>query len=122
MGLKAQLSNLARTRAEAEAVELRAELSGDGEPCQEICDCTAGQLVALSGTVRSVTIRPQEVAPAFEIELYDGSGATSIIWLGRRPIPGIVAGRRLRVNGRMTNINGRKTIYNPRYTLKPSHQ
>ena len=121
MGLNARFSNLARTRAEAEAVELRAELNRDGEPCQEICDCNAGQLVSLSGTVRSVTILPQEVAPAFEIELYDGSGATSIIWLGRRTIPGIVAGRRLRVNGRMTNINGRKTIYNPRYTLKPSH-
>ncbi|CAB4913165.1 unannotated protein [freshwater metagenome] len=121
MGLKSRFANLSRSRAESEAVELRAELNLDGEPCQEICDCAAGQLVSLVGTVRSVTILPQELSPSFEIELYDGSGAASIIWLGRRTIPGIVAGRRLRVNGRMTNINGRKTIYNPRYTLKPSH-
>ena len=121
MGLKSRFAHLSRSRSEAEAVELRAELNLDGEPCQEICDCTAGQLVSLIGTVRSVTIRPKDVTPLFEIELYDGSGATSIVWLGRRTIPGIVAGRRLRVHGRMTNIGGRKTIYNPRYTLKPAH-
>lgn len=121
MSLKSRFENLGRTRAESEAVELRAELNSAGEACQEICDCDAGQLVSLVGTVRSVTILPKDVAPSFEIELYDGSGATSIIWLGRRTIPGIVAGRRIRVNGRMTNIDGRKTIYNPRYTLKPLH-
>jgi RecG-like helicase len=119
MGLKSRLANLSRSRAEVEAVELRAELNHDRDSCQEICDCTAGQLVSLVGTVRSVTIMPQDVAPTFEIELYDGSGAVAVIWLGRRTIPGIVAGRRLRVNGRMTMINGCKTIFNPRYTLKP---
>ncbi len=121
MGLKSRFAQLARTRAESEAVELRAELNSAGDSCQEICDCVAGQLVSLVGTVRSVTILPREVSPSFEIELFDGTGATSIIWLGRRTIPGIVAGRRIRVNGRMTNIGGRKTIYNPRYTLKPLH-
>ena len=56
---------------------------------------------------------------AYEVELYDGSGATTVIWLGRRSIPGIFAGRRMRVNGRMTFVDGHKTIYNPRYILKP---
>jgi hypothetical protein len=66
-----------------------------------------------------VTIKPKDSLPAYEIELYDGSGATTVVWLGRRSIPGIVAGRRMRVNGRMTVIDGRKRIYNPRYILKP---
>jgi len=119
MTLKTRWAGLARSRADSQVDELRAELTDDLGLCQDICDCQAGQLVSLVGTVRSVTIKPKDALPAYEVELYDGSGATTVIWLGRRTIPGIVAGRRMRVNGRMTITVGRKTIYNPRYILKP---
>ncbi len=119
MSLKSRLAVLSRSRADSQVDELRADLTDELSSCQDIGDCQAGQLVSLVGTVRSVTIKPNDALPAYEVELYDGSGATSIIWLGRRSIPGIFAGRRMRVNGRMTLIDGRKTIYNPRYILKP---
>lgn len=119
MTLKSRWAGLARSRADSQVDELRAELTDELSHCQDISDCQAGQLVSLVGTVRSVTIVPKDALPAYEVELYDGSGSISVVWLGRRSIPGIVAGRRMRVNGRMTIINGRKTIYNPRYILKP---
>lgn len=109
-----------RTQADAEADELLEELTHEQQACREISKCQAGELVSLAGTVRSVTLLPKDKAPSFEIELYDGSGSTAIIWMGRRTIPGIVAGRRMTITGRMTDIDGRKTIYNPRYQLKPA--
>jgi len=109
-----------RTQADAEADELLEELTHEQQACSEISKCQAGELVSLAGTVRSVTLLPKDKAPSFEIELYDGSGSTAIIWMGRRTTPGIVAGRRMTITGRMTDIDGRKTIYNPRYQLKPA--
>lgn len=121
MGGRTRWASFRRTRAETEADELRAELSLDRSRCQEIGQCHAGDLVSVTGTVRYVTLLPATEAPAFEIELYDGSGSTAVIWLGRRTIPGIIAGRRLVVTGRLTTMNGRNSIYNPRYELKPLH-
>lgn len=121
MSGRTRWASFRRTRAETEAAELRAELSQDSSRCTEISQCHAGELVSVTGTVRNVTLLPVSEAPAFEIELYDGSGSTAVIWLGRRTIPGIIAGRRLLVTGRLTSSNGRNTIYNPRYELKPQH-
>ena len=45
--------------------------------------------VRLQGTLRTVTLRPRGGVPALEAELFDGSGALTIIWLGRRRIVGI---------------------------------
>jgi len=120
MGSQGPWARFTRTQAESEADELLEELNHELQPCSEIGKCQAGELVSLAGTVRSVTLLPKDKAPSFEIELYDGSGSTAIIWMGRRAIPGIVAGRRMTITGRMTNIDGRKTIYNPRYQLKPT--
>jgi RecG-like helicase len=120
MTLQSRWAGFARSRADSQVDELRAELTEDMSLCQDISKCEAGQLVSLVGTVRSVTIKPKDALPAYEIELYDGTGATTVVWLGRRTIPGIVAGRRMRVNGRMTVTDGKKTIYNPRYILKPT--
>ncbi len=67
-----------------------------------------------------MTIRPRSTVPALEIELYDGSGSVSVVWLGRRRIPGIDPGRKITVRGRLTCNTARPTIYNPRYELKPT--
>ncbi|MDP2012930.1 MAG: DNA-binding protein [Actinomycetota bacterium] len=120
MTSKGPWAKFLRSREESEAADLLEQLKGEPEACSAIGACNAGELVSLAGTVRYVTILPKDKAPSFEIELYDGSGATKIIWMGRRTIPGIVAGRRMTITGRMTNIDGSKTIYNPRYQLKPS--
>lgn len=71
------------------------------------------------GTLRSVTLRPRAGVPALEAELYDGSGALSVVWLGRRQISGVEPGRRVRVEGMVTENNGVRVMFNPRYELVP---
>ena len=71
------------------------------------------------GTVRSVTLRPRAGVPALVAELYDGSGTLTVVWLGRRQIPGIAAGSRLRVHGRVAQCDGQPMVFNPSYELLP---
>ena len=55
--------------------------------------CEDRQQVSLTGTISTVTIHPRGGHPALEVELRDGSGAVTLVWLGRRQIPGIDPGR-----------------------------
>ena len=57
--------------------------------------CRAGgppRWPASRGTVRSVTLRPRVNVPALVVDLYDGSQALNLVWLGRRTIGGIEPG------------------------------
>ncbi|WP_235736177.1 OB-fold nucleic acid binding domain-containing protein [Nocardioides alcanivorans] len=74
--------------------------------------------VQLTGTLRSVTLRPRGGVPALEAELDDGSGVLTLVWLGRRRIVGIEAGRALSVGGRIGVQDGHRVMYNPRYELR----
>jgi hypothetical protein len=76
-------------------------------------------MVQLQGTLRTVTLRPRGGVPALEAELYDGSGAVILVWLGRRRISGISPGRSVRVRGRIGRHDGERILYNPRYELVP---
>lgn len=111
-------SRLTRTRDEAEAAELQREFVEPGG--SSISGCRPGEQVSISGTVRSVTLRPREQTPALEIELYDGTGSVTVIWMGRRRILGIAPGRRMTVWGRLTCSADEPRIFNPRYELKPA--
>lgn len=118
MGNASLWSRLTRSRDEAEAAELQREL---GEAAtSSIGSCHPGEQVMVAGTVRSVTIRPPQEPPALEIELYDGTGSVSVVWMGRRRIPGIDPGRRMVIWGRLTCSMEQPRIFNPRYELKPS--
>lgn len=81
--------------------------------------CAPGQPVVVRGIVRSVTIPAAGQPPALEVEIDDGTGSIRVIWLGRRRIPGVDAGRSMVVRGRLTCHTDHPTIYNPRYELKP---
>lgn len=75
------------------------------------------QQVSVSGVVHSVTLPPSTDAVQMHAELYDGSGILTLIWLGRREIPGIRAGIQLRAHGRVTELDDRPVIFNPAYEL-----
>ena len=81
--------------------------------------CGDRERVTVSGTLRTVTLRPRAGVPALEAELYDGSGTVSLVWLGRRRVPGIEPGRVIVADGRITYHQGGPVIYNPRYELRP---
>jgi hypothetical protein len=91
-----------------------------GESGVETIAATADRKpVRLRGTLRTVTLRPRGGVPALEAELYDGSGAITLIWLGRRRIAGIAPGRSIEVNGRIGVHDGLRIMFNPRYELMP---
>ena len=56
-------------------------------------------------------------APTLEAELYDGSGSLTLVWLGRKRVPGIEVGRVLTATGRLGLREGGRVLYNPRYEL-----
>ncbi|HET7397375.1 MAG TPA: OB-fold nucleic acid binding domain-containing protein [Intrasporangium sp.] len=74
-------------------------------------------LVTVHGEVRSVTLRPRSDVPALVVDLWDGTDALQLEWLGRRTIPGISPGTRLRATGRVTTHRGVTTIFNPAYEI-----
>lgn len=87
--------------------------------CSAVADLESRHRGCATGVLRSVVLRPRETVPTVEAELYDGSGALDLVWLGRRTIPGIEPGRRIRVEGMVCEVDGRRTVYNPRYELRP---
>lgn len=77
------------------------------------------QVVSVTGTLRTVTLRPRAGVPALEAELFDGSAALDVVWLGRRSIVGIEPGRKLIASGRISMSHGRRVLFNPKYELRP---
>ena len=72
---------------------------------------------SLQGRIEVLTLNPRGTNRWLEAELRDGTGAVTLIWMGRRRIPGLRAGRRISVEGMITEADGRRVIYNPRYTV-----
>ena len=98
-----------------DAQELRAEAENAG--CEPVAACRKGELVTVTGRLKSVVYTPRETVPTLEAELFDGSGSVTLVWLGRRRIPGIEPGRSLTARGRFAAFDGRQVIYNPWYQL-----
>lgn len=82
--------------------------------------CSAGQRVQVLGKLRVVQLQPCESLASLVAELYDGTDTVQLIWLGRRAIAGIEAGRTVRASGRIAEHDGRKVMYNPSYELLPA--
>ncbi len=118
MGFKDRVHRALASRAEIEADEERAVASRSAG-CTPVAQVPDRSRASVVGVLRSVTLRPREGVPALEAELYDGSGALDLVWLGRRAIQGVEPGRRLRAEGLVCLVDGRRTVFNPRYVLVP---
>jgi amino acid transporter len=111
------LRRLTAGRDELHAEELQAEI--EQTAAQPIVDCGDREVVDVTGILRSVTLRPRGPSLTMEADLWDGTGNITLVWLGRRNIPGVEPGRRIVVRGRVAQIKGDRTIYNPIYELRP---
>jgi hypothetical protein len=98
---------------DAEALQSDVATSG----CAPVSACRKGEVVTVTGRLKSVVYTPRETVPTLEAELFDGSGSVTLVWLGRRRIPGIEPGRSLTARGRFAAFDGRRVIYNPWYEL-----
>jgi hypothetical protein len=113
--LRRILSRMTSTAEELDAEDLQEESRDRG--AKPVRQCSLGEKVTVSGTVRALTLRPVGGVPALEAELYDGSGTLRVIWLGRRRIAGIDPGRSMCVHGRITMQGGERKMFNPSYEL-----
>ena len=102
---------------DADALSSEVDASG----CQHAAGCWQGQRVTIIGRLRSVDLHPTDSLATLDAELYDGTDTVSLIWLGRRSIPGVETGRTVKAKGRLAMRDGRKVIYNPDYELMPAH-
>ena len=109
------LQRLTADDSAIDAQELREEADRAG--CAPVSACRKGAVVTVTGRLKSVVYTPRETVPTLEAELFDGSGSVTLVWLGRRRIPGIEPGRTLTARGRFAQFDGRKVIYNPWYEL-----
>lgn len=84
---------------------------------QRADECACGQEVTVMGRLRSVDFCPQDAEASLEAELFDGTEGVTLVWFGRRRIPGIEPGRTMRARGRLAVRDGRKVLYNPYYEI-----
>jgi hypothetical protein len=117
-GVGRWIKKLTTDEGELEADSLSLEAAASG--AKAVCDCSGGERVEILGKVRTVALQPSESLPAVIAEIYDGTDAVDLIWLGRRTIAGIEAGRTIRASGRIAMRDGHKAMYNPTYQLMPT--
>ena len=112
-----------RRRLTTDLAELDADemsRTAEAEGAQRACDCSRGEEVTVLGRLRTVEVCPSASAATLEAELFDGTDGVTLVWIGRRRIPGIEPGRTVRVKGRLAERDGRKVLYNPHYELQCS--
>jgi hypothetical protein len=111
------IRRLVASEAELDAEELQRSTAESG--CTPATEVKRGQLVSISGRLRTVVYTPRTNLPTLEADLWDGTDVVTLVWLGRRHIAGIEPGRQLTVRGRIAVRDDRKVIYNPYYELEP---
>ena len=85
--IRGLLRRFTASEEELEAEELRAETAKAG--CVPAGLARRGELVSVTGRLRTVVYTPRTNLPTLEADLYDGSDVVTLVWLGRRHIAGI---------------------------------
>ncbi len=75
------------------------------------------QRATIEGDIRAVRAAALSGAPTLEVELWDPSGGITLVFYGRRHIPGLEPGRRVRASGMVGDVHGCLAISNPLYEL-----
>ena len=115
-GIRRFFDRLTASEQELEAEELQRDAAKCGAvPAGQ---CRRGEVVSVSGRLRTVAYTPRTNLPTLEADLYDGSDVITLVFLGRRSIAGIEPGRQLTAKGRVAIRDDRKVIYNPYYELQ----
>ena len=115
-GLRRFFERLTASEAELDAQELQRDSAKCG--AMPAGQCHRGQVVSVSGRLRTVAYTPRTNLPTLEADLWDGSDVVTLVFLGRRSIAGIEPGRQLTARGRIAIRDDRKVIYNPYYELE----
>ena len=80
-----------------------------------IAEAPSRSRAKVAGVVRRITVRPLEGYESLEALVSDGSGEMSIVWMGRRSIPGLSLGTRIVVEGMVGEHGSRRRMVNPSF-------
>ena len=82
-----------------------------------IADSQSRTRTKLAGEIKRMRIKPRSGVPAVELVINDGTGEATVIFSGRRNIPGVDHGKCIMVDCVPHRDGGRVVILNPAYTL-----
>jgi RecG-like helicase len=118
MGILAPFRRLFSRVAESDEERYAQEIEEWASSVQgtiRIRDATPRSHLKLAGVVRRITVRPLEGNESLEALLYDGTGEVTLVWMGRRSIPGLRLGTRLVVDGVIAEQRGELRMVNPTF-------
>ena len=69
----------------------------------------------VAGRVRSVTVKPWGDTASLQVELTDDQSSLTLVFLGRRQIPGLTTGSRIVADGTVAELRGHAAMINPHY-------
>lgn len=113
------LKKLRTPIAESDRAKL-ADFCASVEGVTPIAEVTPRSKATVVGEITSVRIVPKQDGSSWlEATIKDGTGAIVAMWTGRRRVPGIRTGRRLKLAGRgaPSGTEGRLKVLNPEYEL-----
>jgi amino acid transporter len=73
----------------------------------------------VQGRVRTLEVRPVELNAVLVCEISDPSGELTVLFYGRKRIPGVEPGAMIRLHGSVGMRDGRPTMVNPAYEIMP---
>lgn len=112
--LRAAGRALVSSREQLDAQDVRRERFAGTTP---IARAHARTRVTVGGMLASVTYPPADGAPILRARVFDGTGTLELVFLGRRRVPGIEPGSRLRATGTPTDEGRGLVLYNPALEL-----
>jgi RecG-like helicase len=80
-----------------------------------IAEAPTRSRVKAAGVVKRITVRPLEGFESLEALISDGTGEMSVLWMGRRSIPGLTLGTRIIVEGVVAEHRGALKMVNPTF-------
>jgi RecG-like helicase len=80
-----------------------------------IVEAESRQRAKLAGVVKRITVRPVEGNESLEALLTDGTGEMTVVWMGRRSIPGLTLGTRVVVEGLVADQRQGRRMVNPSF-------
>ena len=89
----------------------------DNAEVRPIGSLTEPVKATVEGRVISMAIRPVEQNSVLAVEVADETGTLTALFYGRKHIPGVECGGRLRLHGTVGIRNGRPVMINPVYEL-----
>ena len=85
--------------------------------CAPIASVAHREHVRIGGRIQALRVQPRAGVATLECTLGDPTGAITVVFLGRRRVPGISVGTRLVVDGVVGEHHGHQAILNPTYEI-----